>query len=254
MAPLRKALARVVLDHDACGTHLDDNGCKINVELEKENFIVVDKVLADVWSKLELDEKSVIAEYGENEQCYWDDIDELWVSQHCRISQYMLVKCNDIDCCDEMRSVWKDVFPKRFLPAPVKMHCTQAGLQVPLTNDVKASDNFPNLGIRVLLYKIIGIPSMPHDRYCPNVEKNLEGRVRLQYGVYYPSIAALKQHQRGTACVYDSNDDERDSGSETEVIEEEARANEDTAPIVNIFELLRNPVFTELDGSNDNED
>ena len=54
--------------------------------------------------------------------------------------------------------------------------------------------------------------------------------------------------------AYDSNDDERDSGSETEVIEEEARANEDTAPIVNTFELLRNPAFTEVDRSNEDED
>ena len=38
--------------------------------------------------------------------------------------------------------------------------------------------------------------------------------------------------------AYDSNDDECSSGSETEVIEEEVRGNEDTAPIVNIFELL----------------
>ena len=54
--------------------------------------------------------------------------------------------------------------------------------------------------------------------------------------------------------AYDSNDDEGDSGSETEVIEEEARANKDTAPIVNIFELLRNPAFIELDGNNDDGD
>ena len=54
--------------------------------------------------------------------------------------------------------------------------------------------------------------------------------------------------------AYDSNDDEGDSGSETEVIEEEARANEDTAPIVNIFKLLRNPAFIGLDGNNDDGD
>ena len=71
---------------------------------------------------------------------------------------------------------------------------------------------------------------------------------------YYPSTAALKQHQRGAACVYDSNDDECDSGSETEVIEEKARISEDTAPIVNIFELLQNPAFIELDRNNDDED
>ena len=165
-----------------------------------------------------------------------------------------IVKCNDSDCCGEMRSVWKDVFPKRFLPAPVKMHHTQAGPQVPLPNDEKVSDIFHNFGMRVLLDKIVGIPSMPHDRYCPSVQKNLEQRVCPQCGIYHPSIAALKRHQRDAACAYDSNDDKRDSGSETEIIEEEARANEDTVPIINIFELFRNPAFVELDGNNDDED
>ena len=175
MAPLSKALAGVVLDHDACGTHLDDSVRTIDVELEKENFRVADKVLADMWSKLELDERPIIAEYVENKRFYPDDIDELWVSQHCKISQYILqiVKCNDSDCCGEIRSVWKAVFPKCFLPATVKMCRTQAGPQGPPPNDKKASDTFPNLGMRVLLDKIIGIPSMPHDRYCSSLQKRI---------------------------------------------------------------------------------
>ena len=61
MAPLSKALAGVVLDHDACGIHLDDSGRTIDVELKKENFRVAGKVLADIWSELELDERPVIA-------------------------------------------------------------------------------------------------------------------------------------------------------------------------------------------------
>ena len=40
MVPLSKALTGVVLDHDACGTHLDDSGRTIDVELKKENFRV----------------------------------------------------------------------------------------------------------------------------------------------------------------------------------------------------------------------
>ena len=256
MAPLSKALAGVVLDHDACGTHLDDSGRTIDAELEKENFRVAGKVLTDIWSELKLDERPVITEYGENERCYLDDIDELWVSQHCRISQHMLqiVKCNDSDCCGEMRSVQKDMFPKRFLPAPVKMGLTPAGPQVPLPNDEEAWDTFPNLSMRVLLDKIVGVPSMPRDRYCPSVQKNLERLLCPQCGIYYSSIAALKRHQRGAACAYDRKDDECDSGSETEVIEEEARANEHTALIFNIFKLFRNPAFIELDGNNDDED
>ena len=72
----------------------------------------------------------------------------------------LIVKCNDSNCCGEMRSVWKEVFLKRFLPAPVKMCRTQAGPQVPLPNNEKVSDSFPNLGMRVLLDKIVGIPSI----------------------------------------------------------------------------------------------
>ena len=45
--------------------------------------------------------------------------------------------------------------------------------------------------------------------------------------------------------AYDSNDDERDRP---------ARASEDTASIINIFELLRNPAFIKLDGNNDDVD
>ena len=48
MAPLNNVLAGVVLDHNACGTHLDDSGHTIDVELEKENFRVAGKVLADI--------------------------------------------------------------------------------------------------------------------------------------------------------------------------------------------------------------
>ena len=148
----------------------------------------------------------------ECERCYLDDINEVWISQHCRILQYMLqiVKCNDSDCCGEMWSVWKDDFTKRFLP--VKIPHTQAGPQVPSLNDEKASDNFPNLGMRVLLDKIVGIPSTLNYPYCPSLRKNLEWQVCLQCGIYYPSIRALKQHQQGAACVYDNNDDKGDSG------------------------------------------
>ena len=254
MAPLSKAVAGVAIDHDACRTHLDDSGHIIDVELEKEKFRVACNVLVDIWSELELGKRQVISEYLENERCYPDNIDELWVSQHCRISQYMIqiVKCNDSDRCVEMRSVWKNVFSKRFLLAPVKMCHTQAGPKFPIPNDEKALDTFPNLDMRVPLDKIVRIPSMSHDRYCPRVQKNLEQRVCLQYEIHYPSIAALKQHQRDAACANDNNDHKCDSGSETEVIEEEACVNKDTVPII-IFELSRNPAFVDLDVNNNDE-
>ena len=48
MDPLNNVLAGAVLDHNGCGTHLNDSGHKIDVELEKENFRVAGKVLADI--------------------------------------------------------------------------------------------------------------------------------------------------------------------------------------------------------------
>lgn len=47
MAPLSKAMAGVVLEHDACGTHLDSSGRTTDIELEKENFRVAGKVSKD---------------------------------------------------------------------------------------------------------------------------------------------------------------------------------------------------------------
>lgn len=147
------------------------------------------------------------------------------------------------------------MFPKRFLPAPVKMRRTQAGPEVPLPSDEKASDFFPNLGTRLLLDKMIGVPNMPHDRYCPSKQKNLDRRVCPECGIYYPSMAALKRHQKGAGCAgHVDADNEPESDSETEVIGAEAHADEDDrAPILNIFELLQNPVFTE-DVDSDDED
>ena len=51
------------------------------------------------------------------------------------------------------------------------------------------------------------------EQYCPCVQKNLEQQMCPQCGIYHPSIAAFKQHDRGTACAYNSIDDKGDSGT-----------------------------------------
>ena len=45
MAPLSKALAGGILDHEACGSHLDASGKTIDDDLEKKNFNVAGEVL-----------------------------------------------------------------------------------------------------------------------------------------------------------------------------------------------------------------
>ena len=48
MAPLSHDLSGLILPHDHCGSHLDNNGKTIDSELEKQNFQKAGEVLADV--------------------------------------------------------------------------------------------------------------------------------------------------------------------------------------------------------------
>ena len=85
MAPLSKALSGVVIEHATCGTHLDVNGKIIDSALQEGG-----EVLSSIWGELVLDGKPVVAEYVADEKCATDGYSELWVSRHCRVSQYIL--------------------------------------------------------------------------------------------------------------------------------------------------------------------
>ena len=121
MAPLSKALAGILLPHDSFGSHLDSQNRTIDAELEKENFRKAGEVLAEIWGELVMDGHPVVAEFTVDKQNEKVDVNHSWITKHCRASQYMLqiVKCDDKFYCAEMRSSWKNVFPNRFLPAPV---------------------------------------------------------------------------------------------------------------------------------------
>lgn len=94
MAPLSLHLAGVVLPHDSYGTHLDQSGRTINPELEKENFQKAGQVLAEIWSKVKIDQETVVAEYivpnPVKEKFVPSAPSQEWYSQHVRESQYML--------------------------------------------------------------------------------------------------------------------------------------------------------------------
>nr|XP_023022210.1 uncharacterized protein LOC111510519 [Leptinotarsa decemlineata] len=65
MAPLSRELTGVISNHDDFGLHLDSSNRTIDLELEKRNFESAGNVLADIWSKLVIDEFPVVAEYFE---------------------------------------------------------------------------------------------------------------------------------------------------------------------------------------------
>ena len=88
MAPLSKELAGLVLPHDTCGTHLDSRQRTIDDELEKMNFKKAGEILAEIWSQLVLDGHPVVAEYVEEKPIQSCDMNEKWMSNHIRTSQY----------------------------------------------------------------------------------------------------------------------------------------------------------------------
>ena len=128
MAPLSKELAGLILPHDKMGSHLDGQGCTINVELEKDNFKFAGETLAEVWSQITFDNYPVVSEFisPENSELCLSDLEtknKEWFCQHVRTSQYFtqIVKCQDLNCCSRPRSSYFNVIPCQFLPALIKV-------------------------------------------------------------------------------------------------------------------------------------
>ena len=84
MAPLSKALSEILLSHETFGTHLDTSRKTIDTNLEKRNFKEACKILAKVWEEIVLDNFPDYAQYAAKKPV---DLNEKWISVHCRISQ-----------------------------------------------------------------------------------------------------------------------------------------------------------------------
>lgn len=93
MAPLSSQLSGVILKHDACDSHLDGRGRTMDQELELKNFENAGVTLAEIWSKLVIDDHPVTAEYitpNETNKSLACKLDDTWYSVHVRESQYFL--------------------------------------------------------------------------------------------------------------------------------------------------------------------
>lgn len=94
MAPLSRELSGIILPHDTYGNHLDDRGRTVDSTLEKQNFRRAGEVLAEIWSNVVIDKKSVVAEYIEpnaSAESFLPDVpSQEWCSKHVRQSQYLL--------------------------------------------------------------------------------------------------------------------------------------------------------------------
>ena len=146
-----------------------------------------------------------------------------------------------------------------FLLAPVQFRQDPGGPTVPPVSQVKTTDRYADLWHRIAVNNLVPLndyETLPLDMYCPSVKSAVKQRVCNLYGIYFPSIAAVKQHKAGKGCEEGEYDDEEGSDDGDNYEEEEDR-NDDTevelvdgeneCPVLNIFELLQNPTFVEDD-------
>ena len=129
-----------------------------------------------------IDNFPVICEYLEYASMGAVPYDEGWVSRHCCISQCFLqiIKCTDDKCCSLFQTKWLRIFPNQFLPALVQIRQDPGGPTVPLPNQIKSSDHFPDLWKRIAINNLLPKSQyefFPYDMYCPSIKSNIKDRV-----------------------------------------------------------------------------
>eukprot|EP01083_Nonionella_stella_P022441 62054_1 len=134
MAPLSKELVGLVLKHDQCGSHLDNQKQTIDEDLERKNFKKCGEALAHVWNQTTIDGYGVKAEYLEptsakDKEVQFDDYEEKWMTKHCQHGYHflMFIKCDDAACCGVIRSNILDILDDRKFPAP-RYYSQQKGI------------------------------------------------------------------------------------------------------------------------------
>lgn len=142
MAALSHDLSGVVLPHDTFGNHLDASGNTIDLELEKKNFYAAGNVLAEIWSKTVINKHPVHCEVLKSGSVLLpDEVDAKWIAEHVRQHRYgyQIVKCLKGHCCKPFKTIWPQIFPKRFLPPPAIYQYGPSGLEI-----VEPSDYLQN--------------------------------------------------------------------------------------------------------------
>ena len=135
------------------GNHLDSPRRTVGVDLEKNNSERAEKVLAEVWNELVIDNCSVTCEYVEKLPIKPVAYEEQWVTKDCPVSQYFLqiVKCTNEKCCDPFRTN----FPGQLLPATVQFRQNSGGPAVLLGPQAKSTDYFSDLWKCIAIYKLV---------------------------------------------------------------------------------------------------
>ena len=210
MYHLSKELSGIVLPAETFGTHLKD-GKTIDEEMEERNFEAAGEVLAEVWSKLEIDEHKVTAEYvaiKPTADIVSFSVSEAYKSRHLIQTQYLTValKCDDDECCSTPVTLIHKFFPGRRIPALIPIQHTRSGpVALPVTPDIYKGDlNFLDVFQRLSMEQFI-MPQdllikynnkVPYDVYFPTLQTKVESRVCKVCGKYFSLKLLLTNHKR----------------------------------------------------------
>ncbi|CAF1243948.1 unnamed protein product [Adineta steineri] len=157
------------------------------------------------------------------------DIDEYWCATHVLQTQYtiQIIRCNSISCCGPWRSNYIQVFPHRFLPAPVAFERTPRGIAM-ADRDYQKGVFYGSLIQRIQFHGVVmqftQNDILPFDYCCSSVRKELKRRVCAICKQYIPSAYRMKNHYKIHQQQYASNCLEYE---EYMVINEDGTINED---------------------------
>ncbi|CAF3364415.1 unnamed protein product [Rotaria socialis] len=138
------------------------------------------------------------------------DIDEYWCATHVLQTQYtiQIIRCNSISCCGPWRSNYIQVFPHRFLPAPVPFERTPRGIAM-AERDYQKGVFYGSLIQRIQFHGVVMQHTqndvLPFDFCCASVRKELKRRVCSICKQYIPSAYRMKNHYKIHQQQYASN-------------------------------------------------
>ena len=198
LATMSHQLSDLVIPHDRCGSHLDEEGRTINKELQVENFACASRILAEVWNSTVIDGHNVVAEQISGVQwCAQIEENADWYCRHVRESQYLLqvVKCGNPDCCGMLRSSLRCILPQGFLPPPCKLWQSSSGLIATERGDhAKFCPLFVRLSLQINP-SLKNFVKTPYDYFCPSIVPFLADRTCSMCGIYFASKKGVVKHK-----------------------------------------------------------
>ena len=224
MAKLSHELSGVVLDHQHFGTHLDSQKNTIDDELELKNFEHAGTVLAEIWSRMEINKHPTVAEFiscDASEELVQKS--EEWKAEHVRESQYFLqiMKCCKPECCKPFRSSLLRTMGDRFLPSPLPVMQTPNGLKWASCD--KRATYLPLLQ-NIHIRKSLPSPSqpraqslLPYDYSCPSITtEDSKKRTCKHCSLYHSTITSNVAHER--VCKKESTNPQSISSNKNDTL------------------------------------